>query len=249
MVDQLNKDPAAKELIPYVRFRQLSAGYSLSISAAKEAAQYAKVQEQWLKDLEQFVNAYPKSSETAEALLQLALGHEFSGSDEKAIDAYARIVKDFSEAESARKAAGAKNRLESVGKSIRLQGTTIDAKKFDLDQYRGKTVLIQYWATWCEVCKQDMLQLKALQAKYSQKGFHVVGVNLDNDVRVANKYLIDNRWPWPQLFETGGMDSKYANEMGIMTLPTMILVDKTGRVIRRNIHASELDAELSKLLK
>ena len=74
-------------------------------------------------------------------------------------------------------------------------------------------------------------------------------MNLDNDVRAVNQYLIDNRWPWPQLFESGGMDSRLANELGIMTLPTMILVDKTGRVVRRNLHASELDSELGKLLK
>lgn len=94
-----------------------------------------------------------------------------------------------------------------------------------------------------------MQQLKTLQAKYSQKGFHVVGVNLDTDVRVANKYLVENRWPWPQLFESGGMDSRLANEFGILTLPTMVLIDKNGVVVRRSIHASELDGELSKLLK
>jgi thiol-disulfide isomerase/thioredoxin len=248
MLATLSADAASKDLVPYVKFRHLTAEYSQKISTAKEA-EYAKVQDQWLKDLEQFVTNYPKTTETAEALLQLALGHEFSGSDEKAAAAYGRIVSDFQSAEQASKAAGAKKRLESIGKPLELKGKTTEAKNFDLAQYKGKTVLVQYWATWCELCKQDMQQLKTLQAKYSQKGFHVVGVNLDNDVREANKYLVENRWPWPQLFEVGGMDSRFANELGIMTLPTMLLIDKNGRVVRRNVHASELDGELSKLLK
>ncbi len=248
MLDQLSVDAASKDLVPYVKFHLLTADYAQRIATAKET-EYAKVQDQWLKDLEQFVTTFPKSAETAEALLQLALGHEFSGSDEKAATAYGRIVSDFSSADQARKAKGAKIRLGLVGNPLQLAGKTIEGKAFDLAQYRGKTVLVQYWATWCELCKQDMQQLKTVQAKYSQKGFSVVGVNLDNDVRAANQYLVENRWPWPQLFETGGMESRFANELGIMTLPTMVLIDKNGRVLRRNIHASELDGELSKLLK
>jgi thiol-disulfide isomerase/thioredoxin len=253
MFEKLKDDPASKELVPYVQFRYMTADYGQHIATAKET-EYGKVQDQWLKDLEQFITAYPKTSETAEALLQLALGHEFSGSDEKAAIAYGRIASDFPEAEQSKKAAGAKLRLELVGKPLQLQGKSIDGQTFNLSQLRGKTVLVQYWATWCELCKQDMQQLKTLQAKYSQKGFVVVGVNLDNDVRVTNQYLADNRWPWVQLFESDGkesrgMDSRFANELGIMTLPTMILIDKNGKVVRRNIHAAELDAELGKLLK
>ena len=248
MLTKLDSDETGKELVPYVKFKLMTAEYGQRIAAAKET-EYAKVQEQWLKDLEEFVGTYPKSPESAEALLQLALGHEFSGNDEKAATAYGRIVSDFPSAEQRAKAEGAKFRLESIGKVLPLTGSTLDGKKFDLAQYKGRTVLIQYWATWCQLCKQDMHQLKDLQAKFSQKGFSVVGVNLDNDVKEVNKYLMQNRWPWPQLFESGGMESRLANQLGIMTLPTMILVDKNGKVLRRNIHAAELDAELGKLLK
>ena len=63
------------------------------------------------------------------------------------------------------------------------------------------------------------------------------------------QYLATARWPWPQLYSTGGMESPLANQMGIQTLPTMILIDKAGRVVRRNVHTSELDAEIEKLMK
>jgi hypothetical protein len=51
------------------------------------------------------------------------------------------------------------------------------------------------------------------------------------------------------LYEAGGLESRLANELGVVTLPTMLLIDKTGRVARRNIHSGELEAEISRLQK
>jgi thiol-disulfide isomerase/thioredoxin len=241
-------DPQSQELVPYVKFRMMAAEYGQRLATAKEN-EYSKVQEQWIKDLEQFVQEHPKAEETSEALLQLGLGLEFAGNDEQAAQAYRRIVQDFPESEEARKAGGAAFRIDSVGKQMELQGKTMDGKSFNLAALGGRVVLLQYWATWCELCKQDMQQLKALQTKFGNKGFQVVGINLDKDPRLVEKYLSTARWPWPQLYETGGMDSRLANQMGIQTLPTMILIDKKGRIVRRNVQTSELGSEIDKLLK
>jgi len=119
----------------------------------------------------------------------------------------------------------------------------------DLAKYRGNVVLIQYWATWCEPCKADMAALKELFARYGRSGFSIVGVNLDSSVQELSAYLTENKLPWPQIFEEGGLDSRPANELGILTLPTMILVDKQGKVVNRNIHVVELDRELKKLIR
>ena len=136
-----------------------------------------------------------------------------------------------------------------MGRSIQLRGTTHDDRDLDLTAYRGKVVLIHYWATWCEPCKKDLQTIKALQARYATKGFTAIGVNLDNEAKALTEYLRTTSLPWPQLYEPGGLDSRLANELGIMTLPTMLLIDKSGRVVRRNIHSAELDAELQRLLK
>ena len=118
---------------------------------------------------------------------------------------------------------------------------------FDLSQLKGKVVLIQYWATWCEPCKSDMPLLKELRGKF--KGFEVVGVCLDNDKKEMAGFLAENDPHWPQLFDEGGLDGRYAVSMGIQTLPTMILIDKQGKVVNRNIRGQELAGELKKLLK
>ncbi len=243
----LKKRPADRNLVAYVKFRRLSAIYGVALQDPK--ADFAKIQAAWLGNLKAFVKNHPKSSDAAEALLQLAIAEEFSGQNNEATRWYKQVIRQFPKSPPAQKAAGAVHRLGSVGKSISLEGTSLAGKSVDLGQFRGKIVLIQYWATWCEPCIADMARLKELHAKYGGRGFAVVGVNLDNSRKQAVGFLKKSPLPWPQIHESGGLESRPANEMGILTLPTMILVDAKGRVANRNIHVSELDVELKKLLR
>src|SRR5262249_25269365 len=144
---------------------------------------------------------------------------------------------------------GAIRRLDSVGKTIELEGRSTAGEQISLSNYKGKFVLIHYWATWCEPCKVDLAELKELQARYAANGFALIGVNLDANRETLDGYLSQNRLPWPQLYEAGGLDNRYANELGVLTLPTMILLDDHGRVINRGVHISELDSELRAKLK
>jgi thiol-disulfide isomerase/thioredoxin len=235
------------ELAAYVKFRSLTADYGQSIQEPK--ADIAKVQDKWLASLEEFIKEYPKSPDTAEALLQLAIAKEFAGEEDEAKEYYGRIVTDFSQASAAAKAAGAKTRLDSVGRAVPLRGMTTANKPVDISQYRGKVVLVQYWATWCEPCKNDMAQIKDLLAKYGKAGFAVLGVNLDSDRNELAAFLKQNPLPWAQIFEPGGLDSRPANELGILTLPTMFLIDEKGNVVNRNIHVSQVETELKQRLK
>lgn len=247
LVDTLKKEKGDEALLAYVSFRAISADYGQSIQA--EGADFAKVQEKWLADLDQYVKDYPKSPDAAEALLQLGMAREFAGQYDQAITLYGQLATDFPQAPSAPKAKGAKTRLSSVGKPIVLKGQGVDGKPVDLAKYKGKVVLIHYWATWCEPCKADMAQLKELKAKYAKPGFELIGVNLDSNVKEVGEYLKQNKLPWAQVYEPGGLESRLANELGILTLPTMILVDEKGNVVDRNIHVTQLDTELKKRLK
>jgi thiol-disulfide isomerase/thioredoxin len=238
--------PDAADLVPFIKFREMTAGYNLSLQ--DKDADYEQINKNWMASLEDFVSKYSDRPDAADAMLQLAIAYEFTGKEEDAIQWFGKIVADFPSSEIAKKAAGAKRRLESVGKPISLKGNTVDGRPVDLANLNGKVALIHYWATWCEPCKQDLLLIKELQAKYGSRGFAPIGVNLDSDAQDLTGYLKTRSLPWPQVYEEGGLESRLANEMGILTLPTMILVDKTGKVVNRNIHASELDNEIRKLL-
>lgn len=246
MLEQV-KSGSDAALLPHVKFTFMTAEYGEKIQQPN--ADFAKLQEQWLKDLEEFVTQCPTAEESSEAMLQLAIAQEFAGKDEEALKWYNRIVTEFPKVDLAVKAAGAKRRLESVGKSIELQGKTIGGAAVSLSQYQGRVVLIHYWATWCEPCKRDLQTLKAVQAKFAKSGFSLIGVNLDSDPRAADQFVRAQQLAWPQMYEAGGLDSRLANELGILTLPTMILVDKSGHVVRRNIHIGEVESEIEKLSK
>jgi thiol-disulfide isomerase/thioredoxin len=247
LYEKLKRQPADAELAAHVEFLYLSAQYSQQLQ--QPDADYPKIQDEWLANLARFVAANSKCEDAPEAMLQLAVGEEFNGKNEAAIAWYAKIAAEFPKAMQAAKAAGAKRRLESVGKTLTLSGSTLDGKAASLDQLRGRTVLIHYWATWCEPCKQDLTLLKQAQAKYAKAGFVLLGINLDSDQATAIKYLQSNPLSWPQMYEAGGLDSRLATELGILTLPTMLLIDKDGKVVNRNIYAAELDGELGKRLR
>jgi hypothetical protein len=81
------------------------------------------------------------------------------------------------------------------------------------------------------------------------RSFSVIGINLDSRRKDVSDYLAKNRLPWPQIFEEGGLDSRPANQLGILTLPTMILLNKQGKVVNHNIQMAELNGTLEKLVK
>lgn len=248
LAGKLQQNDSDRQLAAYVRFRQLTADYGESIQNAS-SSEFVKIQESWLERLEQFANQYPDSPDAAEAMLQLAIAQEFAGEEDEAKKWYGHIVQKFSNTPAAAKSAGAITRLDSVGRTISLKGTGPTGETVDIAAFRGNVLLIQYWASWCEPCKADMATIKELLGKYGRSGFNVVGINLDSNLQDMTDYLAGNRLPWQQIREEGGLDSRPANELGIVTLPTMILLDRDGKVVNRNVHVAELDGDLSTLFR
>jgi peroxiredoxin len=247
LLASLEKDPAAGKMTPYVAFRLLMADYVQQLQG--ENPDYAKIQDAWLKKLEEFVTKYPQAEDSADAMLQMATTYEFSGNDKEAKKWYSEIAERFPGTSAAEKAAGAKKRIESVGQAVSLRGKSLDGKDVDLRAFRGKLVLLHYWASWSDLCRADLAQLKELHAKYGQRGFTIIGISMDTDRSQLQSFLQKNRLPWAQIYEEGGLEGRLANELGILTIPTMMLVDGTGKVINRNVHTAELDDLLGKNLR
>ena len=248
---QVEREVSDKELRAYVKFRYISANYGrkLNESASDPKADMAAIQKQWLKDLADYVSDYPGTPDAAEAMLQLAIAEEFAGNDTDAGRWYRRIASEFPQDRRAAKARGALTRLESVGRTIPLTGTSTTGQSIDLAGLRGKVVVIHYWATWCEPCKEDLKLLEAARRKYESKGLRLIGISLDSDAAALKQYLQTNRLAWPQIHEEGGLDGRLANELGVLTLPTMLLVGADGKVAERSLHAAQLDEKVGELLK
>ena len=237
--------PADDPLKSFLAFRLASARYASSLQ--EPGADIEDIQAAWLEELTLFVETHPEAKDAAEAMLQISIADEFSGKEEAAIKRYQQIVERFPSSASARKASGALRRLQAVGQPLNLSGTTIDGKKLSLRTFKGKPVLVHYWATWCEPCKVDIARIRELQEKY-QRDIVVVGIALDGDKSSLQRFLQSKPLNWPQLYEPGGLDGRLAEELGVLTLPTMLLLDKEGVVVERNLMVTDLENSLKSIL-
>ncbi len=230
----------------FAEFRLIQARYSAGME--QPGADHEALQKKWFEDLASFAEAHPKAAESAEALLQLAFRDEFEGRDKEAVERYATVAANFPDSTQSRKAAGAARRLSSVGKPMSLSGAGVDGKQVSLASFQGVPVLIHYWSTDCEPCKVDIAQIRELQSKFGAKKFAVIGVALDTDKAKLVKFLQARPLPWPQLHEPGGLDSRLAEEFGVLALPTMVLVGADGAVVDRNVSIAGLEKQLDELI-
>lgn len=247
MLDKLAAAVAADDtLSAFVMFRLASARYAAAMQ--QPGADIESSQAAWLKELEQFVEKHPTAADAAEAMLQMGIADEFSGREEQALGRYEAIVKGFPDSASARKARGAARRLQLEGKPLELSGTAVDGKSVAVERLQGTPVLVHYWATWCEPCKVDLAKIRELYAKYGPQKFRVVGISLDSDKDQLAAYLAGKPMPWPQLHESGGLDGRLAEELGVLTLPTMFLLDADGKVVDRNLVITDLERKLEAMI-
>lgn len=100
-------------------------------------------------------------------------------------------------------------------------------KNLRLSEYRGQVVMINFWASWCGPCRQEMPLLEDMYKRYAKLGFTILGVNVDNDPGKANNYLNDVKVSFPILYDTSSSVSKLYN---VSAMPTTVLVDKNGNM-------------------
>lgn len=113
---------------------------------------------------------------------------------------------------------------------------------------KGKYVLIDFWAAWCGPCRREMPNLVAAYEKYKDKGFEIVGVSLDRDQESWVKGLSDLNMTWPQMSELKFWQSEVVDLYAFNAIPHMVLLDKEGIIIEKNLHGKKLQEKLEELL-
>jgi peroxiredoxin len=128
--------------------------------------------------------------------------------------------------------------------------TDASGKQVSLSDFRGKTVLLNFWATWCEPCKTEIPMLKGLQRTFQGSNFTVLGVSLEQDGwSIVKPYMATAQFNYPVMI---GRDDVAALYGGLEAIPTTLLIDKSGRIAALHVglcNRSEYEADINALLK
>jgi peroxiredoxin len=150
-------------------------------------------------------------------------------------------------------------RLERIGKPAPpIQGTDLDGKAFDLANYKGKAVLVVFWASWSQSDAAQVTWFEEVDHAFHNKGLQVVGINLDTQENGGQKletvmpnirrFLLDYNVPWPTLVNGSG-DRDYAQAYGVADVPANVLIGPDGTVVQIDLSRRNLEKVLAEVLK
>jgi len=170
-----------------------------------------------------------------------AVGELWAKSKDRELAKYGRKIQE-----------GVERPVALVGKTLELEGTTLDGEGFDWASYRGRVVLVDFWATWCDPCVAQMPQLAKVYEEHHTKGFEMIGISLDFDRGALAKFVEDRDIMWPNLFDpaaaAAGQPHPLAAKYKIEAVPFNVLVDRDGKVVAQNVPPGDLELRLIGLL-
>lgn len=124
----------------------------------------------------------------------------------------------------------------------------LDGRSRALSDLRGKVVLVDFWATWCEPCKAEVPFLLELYKEHHAAGFEIVGLSLDTSERDLREFLSAKGIRWPIAFEGKSWDNSVAQLYRVYQIPTSYLLDRKGIIRYRDLHGAELAEKVVELL-
>lgn len=136
--------------------------------------------------------------------------------------------------------------IGSVASDFTLQ--TPQGKSITLSSFKGKVVLVDFWASWCSPCRKENPNVVALYKKYHNKGFEVFGVSLDDDKDKWIKAIDADGLIWNHGSDLKGWESQAAKLYGVDAIPFTLLLDKEGKIIGKGLRGEELENKIAEVL-
>jgi peroxiredoxin len=127
--------------------------------------------------------------------------------------------------------------------------TGVDGQPLSISAYKGKVVLIDFWATWCAPCVAELPNVKKTYAKHHEEGFDIIGISLDADKVKLEGFLKKHEIPWRQFFDGKAWENELAEKYGVQAIPATYLLDTEGKIIGSGLRGEELEKAVEKALK
>ncbi len=130
--------------------------------------------------------------------------------------------------------------LATPSANLKFSFKDIDGRKTSLSQFKGKVILLDFWATWCVPCKAEIPGFIELQKKYGARGLQIVGISVDDSPATAKKYATEMKMNYPVLLAEGKEDILKAYDP-IPSIPVSIIIDRDGRIVGRHVGIAPMD--------
>lgn len=194
----------------------------------------------------QFIIDFPKSYAALGELLYWTNESNYK----EAAELYTAIASELKTTDKAKEIEAHIKNLDvtQVGKPF-VDFTMNDAqgKAVQLSSYKGKYVLLEFWASWCGPCRAENPNLREQYAKFKDKGFNILGVSLDDKEDRWKKALEKDNLPWTQVSDLKGWHNSAAIQYGVRAIPANFLISPEGKIIARDLRGEALNAKLSEI--
>ena len=115
-----------------------------------------------------------------------------------------------------------------------------EGKKVSLSDFKGKVIILDFWATWCVPCKAEIPGFNELQKRYGAQGLQIIGLSVDDPPSTARKYALEMKMNYPVLLAEGKEDILKAYDP-IPSIPVSIIIDRQGRIVSRHLGIAAMD--------
>jgi peroxiredoxin len=198
--------------------------------------------------VKQFISDHSKSYYCIYMITRRTMG----GTDYKEVKALYNLLDETAKQTDAGKKLA--DKLEVLKKSmvgtqmIDFKQNDVNGKPVNLKSFRGKYVLVDFWASWCGPCRAENPNILKAYNAYNDKGFTVIGISLDNNAANWKKAISDDKMPWTQLSDLKGWKNEVSAYYGIQSIPSNMLIDPSGKIVARDIRGAMLENTLKRLL-
>lgn len=209
--------------------------------------EYARYQKRKRETELAFFRAHPGS---AVSLDWLARSFNIPRQKSEVEALFASLTEDLRQSAVGRKFAARLEEIPSVEVGRQAPDFTAedkDGNRVSLSDFRGKYVLLDFWASWCGPCRRENPNVLKAYDRFKDKGFVVVGYSLDSSEDAWRRAVEADGMPWTQLL--GGMNDKVAGIYGVTGIPSNFLIDPSGKIVVVDLRGERLEEVLSNMLK